>query len=145
MKTPREILLARHRAAEARLDAIRRAVVSELNHPVEKAQRRTFYFESLVFSCFTTFWRELILPSRRIWTGLAAVWLVLIILNGAQREPVSSVTGQPVRSPAMTASWQVQQHWMNELLADRSAPPESERPQNAAPKPRTQTHEMRLL
>jgi len=38
MKTPREILLARHGSAEPKLDAIRRAVVNELSNQDVKAQ-----------------------------------------------------------------------------------------------------------
>ena len=58
-----------------------------------------------------------------------------------QRDPVSSVTGQPVRSPAVMMSWQVQQRWMDELLADRSASPAADRPRNVPPRPRTEENE----
>lgn len=30
------------------------------------------------------------------------------------------------------------EHWMNELLADRAAPADIERPRNEAPRPRTE-------
>lgn len=142
MKTPREILLARHQAAEPRLDAIRRAVVHELNNQDAKAPSGVTVFASLCRRCFAAPWRELILPSRRIWTGLAAVWILIFIINVSLRDNVSSVTGQPVRSPAVMMSWQAQQRWLNELFADRSTPPEADRLRNAAPKPRTEKYEM---
>jgi hypothetical protein len=141
MKTPREILLDRHRAAGPRLDAVRRAVVAELHRRDMAAASRRASLASWFLRGSTTFWRELILPSRRLWAGLAAIWILLFIINISQRDPASSVTGQPVRSPAVMMSWQDQQRWMNELLADRSTPVEADRPRIVAPKPRTQVCE----
>jgi len=140
MKTPREILLERHCAAESKLEDIRRAVVGELSTKEIKAQGGPDGFVEWCLRFPNKLWRELVLPSRRIWTGLAAVWLVLFIVNISQRDNVSSVTGQPVRSAPVMMSWQVQQRLMNELLADRLAPPEVDRPRNVAPGPRTENN-----
>jgi hypothetical protein len=142
MKTPREILLARHRAAESELDAIRRAVVNDLNNKDAKAQSPSDGFVSVFLRCLSMPWRELILPSRRVWAGLAAVWLLIFIVNVSQRDTVSSVTGKPVSSAPVMMSWQVQQRWMNELLTDRSAPPDADRPRNVTPRPRTENFGM---
>ena len=137
MKTPRDILLERHRAAEPTLDAIRRGVVAgEFNNKETKEPKEGLV--AWLLRCLTAPWRELILPSRRIWTGLATVWALIFIINLSQRDTISSVTGKPVRSPAVMMSWQVQQRWMNELLADRLAPPEADRPRNVTPRPRTE-------
>lgn len=137
MKTPRELLLERHRAAEPRLDAIRRAVVAkEFNNNGTKEQSGDLV--ALFRGCLNTPWRELILPNRRIWTGLAALWLLIFIFNISQRDTVNSVTGQPVLSSAVTISWQVQQRWMNELLTDRTMTPDMDRPRNEVTKPRTE-------
>jgi hypothetical protein len=156
MKTPREILFARHQAAKPRLDAIRQAAVAAVCDRRESAsdatERRSqtaattrSWAATLVSVCLrglTTPWRELILPTRRIWTGLATVWVLIFIINLSQRDTTSSVTGQPVRSPAVMMSLEVQQRWMNELFADRSTPPEADRPKNIVPKPRTEKNEM---
>ncbi len=97
MKTPREILLARHRAAEPKLDAIRRKVVAanqttaELSEQIIAGFRRS---QTVVIKICWLLWRELILPSRRIWTGLAAVWLLIFAVNFSERDAVSSVTGK---------------------------------------------------
>ena len=108
-------------------------------HPLWLQLRRAVYWW---LRCSTHLWRELILPSRRIWAGLAAVWLLLLIINLSQRDPVSGVTGQPVHAPAVTMSWQLQQRWMDELLADRSPSPEADRPRTAPSRPRTEEHEI---
>lgn len=142
MKTPREILFARHESATPKLDAIRREVVRELNNQATQKQSFSANFVSSLLGCSNIFWRELIFPCRRIWSGLAAVWLVLFLVNLSQRDDVSSVTGKPVRSAEVMMSVQAQQRWMNELLADRAAPPEADRPRNFTPKPRSEKSEV---
>ena len=146
MKTPREILTAQHRAAEPKLDAIRAGVLAaEFKAGPASSMSRLEdggKLETGATSFFLLIWRELILPSRRIWAGLAAAWLLLFIVNVSQRDTVSSVTGRPVRSQAVMMSWQAQQRWMNELLADRSLSPEADRPKNSPLKPRTEIVEV---
>ena len=143
MKTPREILLARHGNVEPKLDGIRRAVVNELNNKAAKTQSWAAGFVSWCLDCLSAPWRELILPSGRVWTGLAVVWALILVVNVSLRDNVSSVTGQPVHSAPVMMSWQVQQRLMNEVLADRVAPPDVERPRNDVPRPRTETDEMK--
>ncbi len=86
MKTPREILLDRHRKAEPRLDAIReRILATEL--PVEADSRSLPMDHSFSLAVAgMKLWRELILPCRRIWCGLAAVWLVIAVMNVASKD-----------------------------------------------------------
>jgi hypothetical protein len=142
MRSPREILLERHRALEPKLEAIRQSIVAAApghrRPAAATSQPRSLAGAARLFRWLSVPWRELVLPSRRIWSGLAAVWILLFIINLAQRDPVSGVTGQPVQSPPVIMSWQVQQRWMNELLADRSGPPEVDRPRNATLRPRSQ-------
>jgi hypothetical protein len=143
MKTPREILFARHQAAAPKLDAVRRSVVEGLNNEDAKTHSFLSSFVPWCLGCSNKIWWELIWPCRRIGTGLAAVWLLIFIVNFSQRDPVSSATGRPVHAQAVMMSWQVQQRWMNELLADRSAtPPEADRPKSVPLKPRTENNEM---
>jgi hypothetical protein len=143
MKTPREILLARHGAATPQLDAIRDAVVNDLSPAPGGA-----WSANLAAACLrllTTPWRELVLPARRTWTALAAVWVLLFLINLSQRNPVSSVTGRPARPQPVMMSWQAQQRWLNELLTDRAAPADADRPRNTAPRPRTENGETALV
>ncbi|HEY3863411.1 MAG TPA: hypothetical protein VGO59_16150 [Verrucomicrobiae bacterium] len=66
MKTPREVLFQRHRAVEAKLDAISRAAA----RPSPRA-----------VNFLRDFWLEVFWTPRRIWAGLAAVWLVILAAN----------------------------------------------------------------
>ena len=141
MKTPRDILLARHQAAAPKLDAIRHAVMAELNNQETKEQSRQASFVASLLGCPNKLWQELIWPARRIWAGLATVWVLIFIINFSQRDNVSSVTGKPVRTVEMSMSLQEQQHWMNELFADRSSLPDADRPRNSTPRPRTEVCE----
>jgi len=138
MKTPRDILFARHQAAAPKLDAIRREVVRELNNKVTKEQSQPASFVSSLLCCSNKIWQELVWPCRRTWTGLATAWILIFIINFSQHDNVSSVTGKTVRSSGVGMSMQAQQRLMNELLADRSVPPEADRPRNFTPKPRTE-------
>ena len=140
MKTPREILLAQHRAAGPKLDAIRRAVVADkLNHQDTKAQSWVAVFVSWCLRGSNVFWSELILPSRRTWAGLAAAWLLIVAVNVLQREPVTAGKFSSASSAPTMMSFREQQRWMNELFADRTVATDAEPPKTFSPKPRTET------
>ncbi len=141
MKTPRDILFARHQAAAPKLDALRREVLMKLNHQDTKAPSGAANLVSWCLGGAKQLWRELVWPCRRIWTGLATAWVLIFVINVSQRDNVSSVTGKIVRPGGVVMSLQAQQRWMNELLADRSISPEADRPRNYAPKPRTEISE----
>ncbi len=138
MKTPRDILFARHQSVAPKLDAIRRGVVGELNNEETKKQSFPAAFVSSLLCCSNKLWLELVWPCRRIWTGLATVWVLLAIINFSERDNVSGVTVISAHSDGTMMSLQVQQRWMNELLEDRSLPVEADRPRNFTPKPRTE-------
>jgi hypothetical protein len=142
MKTPREILLAQHRAAEPKLDAIRRIVVTEeLNSQATKEQSPGQSLVSWFLGCSNGFWRGLIFPSRRIWTGLAAIWVLIFIINFSQRDRSQTAMTKAHTPPLEMMSFNEQQKLLNELLADRSFPTDAERPKIFSPKPRTESQE----
>lgn len=78
MKTPREILLNRHRPAETKLDAVRKSALdAAFPSAARNVETRAPFPRRLVW----VLWRELIFPCRRVWAGLAAAWVVLLVLN----------------------------------------------------------------
>jgi hypothetical protein len=131
MKTPREILLQRHRAATPRLDAVRAVVVNELNNKETKEQSSTLV--SLFLHFFTTPWHELILPSRRIWVGLAAAWVLIFVAHLACREnePVIAKKSAPPSREVLIVLRE-QNELRTQLLRDDSKPAEADRPKPAA-------------
>lgn len=110
MKTPREILLERHQAAVPKLDAVRRESVGQASR-LSQNRKPEIGRMSVIF----LLWRELILPSRRIWAGLAAVWLLIFAVNLSMRDhsPSGVVASAP---PQMMLTFRQQQQLLTELL-----------------------------
>jgi hypothetical protein len=146
MKKPRNLLFARHQAVVPKLDAIRQSVVAAVcdrlsEEPLPNARQSQITNTTTVLQAF---WRELVFPCRRVWTGLAAVWVLLFIVNFSQRDRMQ--TAAAANSAPMTMmSFRDQQKLLNELFADRSLPVEAERPRIFSPKPRTEKSEVRCV
>ena len=117
MKTPQEILFAQYRSAEPKLDTIRREVVAGLNHQDTKAQSLPANLVSWFLGGSNKLWLELIWPCRRIWTGLAAIWILIFIVNFSQRDP-SELMARKISppSPEMVAAFRQQQRLLAELI-----------------------------
>ena len=113
MKTPRDILLERHQAAVPKLDAVRRESVGQASRlsPFEGTRQ----LETGKMPVLILLWRELIFPSRRIWAGLAAVWLLIFAVNLSMRD--HSPSGVMVSAPPqMMLTFRQQQQLLTELL-----------------------------
>ena len=142
MKTPHDILFARHQAAAPRLDAVRREIVAGLNHQDAKSQSWVALLASWCLGGANKLWLELVWPCRRIWTGLAAIWILIFIVNFSQRDSSQVHLAKSSSPAAMTMTLRDQQKLLNELLADRSFAADAERPRIYLPKPRTETLEL---
>jgi hypothetical protein len=82
MKTPRGILLERHRQAEAKLDAVRRNALATLPAAEAAGALRAARSGALLLrAALSKAWLELICPCRRAWAGMAALWLALAAAN----------------------------------------------------------------
>lgn len=117
MKTPREILLARHRAVEPKLDAVRQRVVANLDSgPRAKLSAADGFIASL---------REFFRLPRFAWGGLAAAWLVIIALNLAARDtttPAAAVPQQVAKtSPETLQALREQKRLFAELVGSATA------------------------
>ena len=101
MKTPREILLERHRAAEPNLDAIRQTVLDDV---VDRSRRREEADSPigspvrLLTSAAKV--REFLLSIRWHLAGLSVVWLAIAVLNvDHSSTPATTVAKQNAPSP----------------------------------------------
>ena len=112
---------ARARWSEAILEAGRPAAVRRLAPAV----------------AFRDWWRGVIWPHRRVWAGLAAVWVMILAENlslpGHVRIPTSKPSAQE-----MIAAFRDQQRILAELLANNPVSREPEPPKVLAPGPRTE-------
>ena len=90
--------------------------------------------QNVFFNC----WLELIWPCRRIWTGLAAVWIALFIFNFSQRDPSELMARKsPPPSPEMILAFRQQERLLAELIGPnetRAAEP----PKPFLPQPRSE-------
>ncbi len=143
MKTPRELILERHQAAEAKLETIRAEDLAKYartpaSHPSGRPQP-----SFSLAAAARQFWQESLWPWRRIWLGLATIWLVLLTLNLATNErPKMARHKTPPPSPELMAALREQQRLMLELLEPIAPPPDS-RPK--IPGPRSEQRQTILL
>jgi len=115
MKTPRDILFARHQNAAPKLDAIRREVLS-----AEFQNENQIPF---LVNLPLALWRELFWPCRRIWAGMAVVWILIFIVNFSQRDKSEMMAGKtPPSSPEMILVLQQQERLLAELTDQKEAP-----------------------
>jgi anti-sigma factor RsiW len=86
-------------------------------------------------------WRQLIWPSRRIWAGLAAAWLLILVanLNLKTGGPHLVATSSPVSTDFIMA-WREQEKMMAELI-ERSESKSTAPPKRYVPQPRSERHE----
>jgi hypothetical protein len=142
MKTPRDILLARHRVVEPKLDAIRREVVevaADVNRRKQPVHKLTF--AAALANAIRLSFLELVWPCRRSWAALAAVWIALFIFNVSQRDQSELAARKlPSPSPEAIMAWRQQERLLAELIGP-SAPGDAEQRKIFLPKPRTEIAE----
>ena len=122
LRSPRDILLARHDAVIPELDRARAAALATVAPPTPAS------------SVLATFWREVFLSRPKAWAGLAALWLILGALHFSSRSGLPKPDSNPTTSrDALIAAWRTQRR----MLAEISPVPESTPPQPLPAKPKT--------
>lgn len=113
MKTPREILFQKHHGTEPKLHAIRHEVVESMRRPS-------------ILSWPIRLWCELIWPCRRIWAGLTAVWILILVANLSMQDHSQLATAKSLPAPEIMMTWRQQERLLAELVGPdemRAAPP----------------------
>jgi hypothetical protein len=135
MKTPREILLSRHRGAGPALDAVRKDALKAItSRRTEKPAVKQGAASTLWAIC-----RELFVPARRIWSGLAACWALIFVLHFAAHETptvVAKTSAQP--TPEMMAALRPQQQLFVELLSGETKQNDADEPRRSRPMPHSE-------
>jgi hypothetical protein len=129
MKTPREILFERHRAAEPKLDAVRETALASLAQAPARTALREQDSPNLA-ACL----RERLLSFRWHFAALGAAWLVVLLLS-IDHSPVSvpAIASQSIPSPRqLSLALRENRRQLLELIevpvADRSAVPHTVAP-----------------
>lgn len=143
MKTPRELILERHQTAEASLLRIHAedlaACARAAAAPQSGGRQPSFSLPSLAMRV----WQELIWPWRRIWIGMAAVWLLLLALNLTTKEGSKMASHKAPRpSPELLAAMRVQRQMMLQSI-EAGVPRPPARPR--APGPRSEQRQTIIL
>ena len=82
-------------------------------------------------------WHDVIWPCRRIWAGLAAVWMVILAVNFSMHDNSQTMAMKSSPAPEMITAFQQQER----LLAEWIGPSETrnpEPPKLSLPQPRSQ-------
>jgi hypothetical protein len=101
------------------VDAIRAAHKS--------SSARTFSPGSIVWNI----WHELFWPSRHIWAGLAAVWVLILAANVSMCANSQTVVAQYSPTPEMISSFRQQEKILAELIGSNE--PRAARPPKVFP------------
>lgn len=143
MKSPRQILLQSHRDAEPELDRIRKRVLSSTAQASAVWARSGTEQDNRLMAILSQAWVELVWVPRRVWSGLALVWLVILVFNAADAND-SRMAAEQSRSvpPEMLLTWEHEQKLIGELLAPPG--PRESRTQ-AAPQPRSEYQTLRPI
>lgn len=125
MKTPRELLFEKHRAALPKLDAVREHALETI-HPTNDVSSRLFVAAGLKL------WRELILPSRHFWTTAALAWVAVIAFNMAALDDSAPrlVNVKPISREAalaLRAKEQELARFIDQFSSEPAEPPPSPR------------------
>jgi len=139
MKTPREVLLGQHQAAEPKLDAIRQKVVAGLTPDAAVRAKRMPPAAPRRASALEAGWRQIWWSLRWHLAGLSAAWLVVLALSiGSTPAPAAGVARRDAPSPQqLLAALRENQRQLRELIATPAAEPAPE-PRKPAPSPQSQ-------
>ena len=137
MKTPREILLNRHRSAGPRLDAVREATLAKAFPGTElNANQPVDIRAPFAVRIAQVLWRELIFPCRRIWAGLAAVWMVILVMNLPAGEKHTQLAIIPSPPDKQVLAVLREQREMLAQFIEPMIPSPAEPPKPFVPRPR---------
>jgi hypothetical protein len=139
MKTPREVLLGQHQAAEHKLDAIREKVVADLAPDAPVRATRMPPAVPRRASALQAGWRQFWWSLRWHLAGLSAAWLVVMALSmDTTPAPRHAMARRDAPSPRqLLAALRENQRQLLELIEAPAAEP-APAPQTPRPSPRSQ-------
>jgi len=88
---------------------------------------------------FCEWWHDMIWPCRRIWAGLAAVWVLIFVFNFSQRDKSEILARKtPPPSPEMILAFRQQQRLLAELIGSSETRAAEPPPKPLLPQPRSE-------
>lgn len=116
MKTPRELILEKHRGIESKLAQIRPEELAALAQAEAAHAACPVRPEMGLWATVRAFWQEAIWPWRRAWLGMAALWLVMLLAFAATDDaPRMARSKSRPPSPEVLAVLREQKQLMSQL------------------------------
>ena len=131
MKPLRDILLNRHRSVEPKLDRMWNETLAPELRGEPAPERR-----NVLLAVGLKLWGELIWPSRRVWAGLACVWVLLIAWNLASSDTTQRVASRTEPPTGMEFQALIEQRRMLAQLIEPTSEPSDKR-RRSLPGPRS--------
>ena len=107
-------------------------------NPEHRRDARRFQHGRSLLSTFNSQLSTLLWPSPAAWAGLAAIWVVILVVNstsgGGTKELARKITPP---APEAIAAWKEQERLLTELIG-RPEAPAADRPKPVAPRPRSE-------
>lgn len=136
MKTPREIILEKHRRVETRLESLNaETLASAARESLECAPAKSAS-PAHALSFVERFWIEAILPWKRVWIGFAAVWVGIVALNVAVNGNSGRVERQMTETDPQVKTVLLEQRQMLAQLLQPAGSQQASR--SAIPGPRSE-------
>src|SRR6266404_2597777 len=99
----------------------------------------------ILISTFNSQLSTLLWPSPKAWAGLAAIWLLLLIVNASiSDKSIAVARALPRPAPERLMAWREQERLLTELLGPREMPV-AEKPKPAPLSPRSERHNEFLI
>src|SRR5437870_4035651 len=121
----------------------RSEVLSNAHHASRLAPRVSSW--RAILSTFTSQLSILLWPAPKAWAGLAAIWLLLLIVNRSTTDKSYAAAGALSRpAPERIMAWREQERLLTELLGPQEISV-VEKPKPIAPRPRSERHNQFLI
>jgi hypothetical protein len=145
MKTPREILLARHEKIQPELELIRNRVLRmALTADPAAAPERSDAELGTRAGWLSQLWQQLCWQPRRTWLGLACAWGFITLMNLSLLDATPQPASQASAAVSTLTAWQEHQRCLESLILLTDAVAPEREPVPAALQPRSQGRRERL-
>ena len=135
MKTPKEVLFARHRAAEKKLDAVREQTVAAVCARRTSGQSPTAVTDRRYNA--VAFWREVFSFRPQGWAALGAVWIAIFAFRFSTPDQPRFAETKSSALPPVIAEVRQQKRLFAELIGETSS--DEPKPVKAfTPRPRSE-------
>src|SRR6266404_7085412 len=121
----------------------RAEILAKTQHATRNIHHASFW--RAIISTLNSQLSTLLWPSPKAWASLAAIWLLLLIVNASiSDKSIAVARALPRPAPERLMAWREQERLLTELLGPREMPV-AEKPKPAPLSPRSERHNEFLI